>query len=67
MDVTKTSEKLASFNAVENTYLSVFMLLGGLGVIMGISGSAWSFSGICWNGKMSSHYTLQSDLHITLS
>jgi len=38
MDVTKTSEKLASFNAVENTYLSVFMLLGGLGVIMGIFG-----------------------------
>ena len=38
MNVTPTSEKLASFNAVENTYLSVFMLLGGLGVIMGIFG-----------------------------
>lgn len=38
MALTRTSEKLASFNSVENTYLSVFMLLGGLGVIMGIFG-----------------------------
>ncbi|MCX6287157.1 MAG: ABC transporter permease [Bacteroidetes bacterium] len=30
--------KLASFNAVENTYLSVFMLLGGLGMIIGTFG-----------------------------
>ncbi|MCX6280531.1 MAG: FtsX-like permease family protein [Bacteroidetes bacterium] len=28
-------EKLASFNAVENTYLSVFLLLGALGLLMG--------------------------------
>jgi ABC-type antimicrobial peptide transport system permease subunit len=32
------SERLASFNAVENTYLSVFMLLGGLGIVIGTIG-----------------------------
>jgi len=32
------SARLDSFNAVENTYLSVFMLLGGLGVILGTVG-----------------------------
>jgi len=32
------SERLADFNAVENTYLSVFMLLGGLGIILGTIG-----------------------------
>ncbi|MDP1622876.1 MAG: ABC transporter permease [Bacteroidales bacterium] len=36
--LTPASERLASFNAVENTYLSVFMLLGGLGVILGTIG-----------------------------
>ncbi len=30
--------KLASFNAVENTYLSVFMMLGALGMIIGTIG-----------------------------
>ena len=35
---TPASARLASFNAVENTYLSVFMLLGGLGVIIGTIG-----------------------------
>ena len=35
---TPASERLASFNAVENAYLSVFMLLGGLGVIIGTIG-----------------------------
>ncbi|MEI7500098.1 MAG: ABC transporter permease [Bacteroidota bacterium] len=38
VSVTPASERLASFNAVENTYLSVFMLLGGLGVIIGTIG-----------------------------
>jgi ABC-type antimicrobial peptide transport system permease subunit len=38
MMVTGTDERLAAFNAVENTYLSVFMLLGGLGVIIGTLG-----------------------------
>ena len=38
MYFTRTSERLASFNSVENTYLSVFLLLGALGVIIGILG-----------------------------
>jgi len=38
MVVTPTSERLAQFNSVENTYLSVFMMLGGLGIIIGTIG-----------------------------
>ncbi len=38
--VIKTSEKLSSFGIVENTYLDVFMMLGGLGVILGTAGLA---------------------------
>jgi len=36
--ITTTSDRLNSFNTVENTYLSVFILLGGLGVILGTLG-----------------------------
>lgn len=36
--VTPASERLAQFNSVENTYLSVFMMLGGLGIIIGTIG-----------------------------
>jgi ABC-type antimicrobial peptide transport system permease subunit len=35
---TTTSEKMAAFYSVENTYLSMFMILGGLGVIIGTIG-----------------------------
>jgi putative ABC transport system permease protein len=38
MVVTPASERLAQFNSVENTYLSVFMILGGLGIIIGTIG-----------------------------
>ena len=38
MMVTPASERLSQFNSVENTYLSVFMLLGGLGIIIGTVG-----------------------------
>ena len=38
MMVTSAPERLAQFNSVENTYLSVFMMLGGLGVIIGTIG-----------------------------
>ena len=38
MMITPTSERLALFNSVQNTYLSVFMMLGGLGVIIGTFG-----------------------------
>lgn len=34
----QTSERLVAFYSVENTYLSMFMFLGGLGVILGTIG-----------------------------
>jgi ABC-type antimicrobial peptide transport system permease subunit len=40
MVLTTASERLANFNTVENTYLSVFMILGGLGLIIGTIGLA---------------------------
>jgi ABC-type lipoprotein release transport system permease subunit len=36
--VTTTSERLTAFNRVENTYISIFNVLGGLGVILGAAG-----------------------------
>jgi ABC-type antimicrobial peptide transport system permease subunit len=38
VDVKRTSTRLAQFNTVENTYLTVFMVLGGLGIIIGTFG-----------------------------
>jgi ABC-type antimicrobial peptide transport system permease subunit len=38
IDVIPASERLAEFNSVENTYLSVFMALSGLGFIIGTIG-----------------------------
>lgn len=38
MSVIPASEKLASFFVVTNTYLDVFMILGLLGLILGVSG-----------------------------
>lgn len=38
LDVSPTSFRLAEFNTVENTYLTVFMVLGGLGVVIGTIG-----------------------------
>jgi hypothetical protein len=35
---TPTSERLAAFHGVENTYISIFHVLGGLGVILGSAG-----------------------------
>lgn len=37
-DAALTSEKLAGFQVVENTYLSVFQTLGGLGLLLGTLG-----------------------------
>jgi ABC-type antimicrobial peptide transport system permease subunit len=37
-DVTPTSKRLMAFNAVENTYLSIFLILGGFGVVLGTLG-----------------------------
>jgi putative ABC transport system permease protein len=39
-DVQSTAERLASFHRVENTYLSTFQLLGGLGLALGTLGMA---------------------------
>ncbi|MFN2510031.1 MAG: ABC transporter permease [Pyrinomonadaceae bacterium] len=39
-DVVPTSERLANFHRVENTYLSTFQLLGGLGLLLGTLGMA---------------------------
>jgi ABC-type antimicrobial peptide transport system permease subunit len=36
--VTPTSERLANFHQVENTYLSTFQMLGGLGLLLGTLG-----------------------------
>ena len=36
--VSSTSERLAAFNGVENTYIAIFHLLGGLGVLLGSAG-----------------------------
>ncbi len=38
LELTPTTQRLAEFNAVENTYLSIFQLLGGLGLILGSVG-----------------------------
>ncbi|MFN2493910.1 MAG: ABC transporter permease, partial [Pyrinomonadaceae bacterium] len=39
-DVVSTAERLASFHRVENTYLSTFQMLGGLGLLLGTLGMA---------------------------
>ena len=39
-DVRSTAEQLASFHRVENTYLSTFQALGGLGLVLGTLGLA---------------------------
>ncbi len=37
-DVTSTRDRLAAFHRVENTYLSTFQTLGGLGLLLGTAG-----------------------------
>jgi len=39
-DVVSTDERLADFHRVENTYLSTFQMLGGLGLVLGTFGMA---------------------------
>ena len=39
-DVVSTTERLANFHRVENTYLSTFQMLGGLGLVLGTFGMA---------------------------
>ena len=42
-DLTSASARLASFRSVENTYISTFQSLGGLGVLLGTFGLALVF------------------------
>ena len=42
-DLTSASERLASYRVVENTYISTFQSLGGLGVLLGTFGLALIF------------------------
>jgi ABC-type antimicrobial peptide transport system permease subunit len=38
INIEKTSDRLASFNSVTNTYLSVFAVFGALGMLIGVIG-----------------------------
>jgi ABC-type antimicrobial peptide transport system permease subunit len=38
LDLTPTPQRMADFNSVENTYLSIFAVLGGLGLLLGSAG-----------------------------
>ncbi len=38
LELIPTAQRLAEFNAVENTYLSIFQVLGGLGMLLGSAG-----------------------------
>ena len=38
VQATLTDERLAAFHGVENTYIAIFQVLGGLGVILGSAG-----------------------------
>jgi ABC-type antimicrobial peptide transport system permease subunit len=38
LELTPTAQRLAAFNAVQNTYLSTFQILGGLGLLLGSAG-----------------------------
>jgi ABC-type antimicrobial peptide transport system permease subunit len=38
LEVTPATQRLAAFNAVQNTYLNTFQILGGLGLLLGSGG-----------------------------
>ena len=38
LELTPTTRRLAQFNAVQNTYLGTFQVLGGLGLLLGSAG-----------------------------
>jgi putative ABC transport system permease protein len=38
LELTSTEKRLAAFNAVQNTYLNTFQILGGLGLLLGSAG-----------------------------
>ena len=38
LDIVSTSKRLAEFNAIQNTYLSIFLILGSFGLLLGSFG-----------------------------
>jgi ABC-type antimicrobial peptide transport system permease subunit len=38
LELTPATQRLAAFNAVQNTYLNTFQILGGLGLLLGSAG-----------------------------
>jgi putative ABC transport system permease protein len=38
LELTSTTDRLNAFNAVQNTYLGTFQILGGLGLLLGSAG-----------------------------
>jgi putative ABC transport system permease protein len=38
LELTSTTQRMAAFNAVQNTYLNTFQVLGGLGLLLGSAG-----------------------------
>ncbi|MEM7307805.1 MAG: FtsX-like permease family protein [Planctomycetota bacterium] len=40
LELTPTAERLEAFHAVQNTYLAIFQVLGGLGLLLGSAGLA---------------------------
>ncbi len=38
LELVSSRQRLAKFNTIQNTYLSIFLILGGLGIILGTAG-----------------------------
>jgi len=51
VEISNTKDRLNEFNSVENTYLSIFSILGGLGVLLGTLGF-----GVVLSGNMHSRF-----------
>ena len=60
-DATSTAERLAQFHRVENTYLSTFQALGGLGLCSARSGSRRSCCATCSSAGASWRCSARSD------
>jgi len=44
LEISFAADRLSAFNEVENTYLSIFLILGGLGLILGTVGLGMSLA-----------------------
>ena len=47
-EITTTTERLISFNRIENTYLNIFLMLGALGLLIGTAGLGIVIFRITW-------------------